>query len=241
MTGLEEILFENRNKSYGAYQLRKKANKYLVIGFLLSFSIILLTSVTLFVILNSDLFFPQKFSENINIEAMQMADLQDFRFPEPPKAQEKSNAELTKPEIVDSTLEEKHKLQPSKEATASKDSINKKGADSDIDGKGVSLNGDSLFVRVDKMPAFVGGQSELIRFLRKNLAETSKKCKARQRIVVQFTVSKTGDVRDVQLISGFTPDVNNDVVKVIYMMPRWQPAMQSGHPVSFRFNLPINL
>jgi protein TonB len=241
MSGLEEILFENRNKSYGAYQLRKKANKYLVVGFLLSFFIIVLTVVTLFVILNSDLFFPQKYPETISIGAMQLADLQDFRFPEPPKAKKKAGTDLTKPIVVDSTAEQKRKPEPTKTAATSKDSINKKGVDSNIDGKGASLHGDSLFVRVDKMPVFNGGVTELVKFLRKNLAETSKKCKIRQRIIVQFTVSKAGDVREVLVISGINPEINKEVVKVIYMLPRWEPAMQSGHPVSFRFNLPINL
>lgn len=241
MTGLEEILFENRNKNYGAYLLRKKANKYLMAGLLLSLGIIFLTSITLFVVLNSDLFFPETYSENINIESFQLSDLQDFKFPEPPKAQEKAVTDFEKPEIVDTVLEAKKKVEATKVPTASADTLNKKGADTDVDGKGANLGGDSLAVKVDKMPLYIGGTPELIKFLRRNLAETSRKCKARQKVVVQFTVYKTGYVKDAAIVFGINPDIDKEVLKVISMFPKWEPALQNGHPVSFRFNLPINL
>jgi len=241
MSGLEEILFENRNKKYGAYQLRKKANKYVLIGLLLSFGIVLITSITLFIIFNSELFFPEKYATNISIESMQMADLQDFLFPEPPKAQEKANIDLTKPIVIDSTQEEKKKVESAKKNSAAADTITKKGMETLEDGKGVNIGGDSLYIRVEKMPVFIGGNEELTRFLRKNLAETAKKCKTRLRVIVQFTVSKTGDVHEVLVLAGANPEISNEIVKVISMLPRWEPAQQSGHPVSFRFNLPINL
>jgi periplasmic protein TonB len=241
MSGLEEILFESRNKKYGAYQLRKKANKYRLIGILLSLGIILITSVSLFIILNAELFFPPKYPANISIDAMQMADLQNYLFPEPPKAQEKSGVDLNKPLVVDSVQEEKKKVEASEKKAAANDTITKKGMESPEDGQGANVNGDSLYVRVDKMPKFIGGNEELIKFLRKNLAETAKKCKTRQRVVVQFTVSKTGDVKEVAVIFGANVEINNEIIRVITMLPRWEPAQQSGHPVSFRFNLPINL
>ena len=241
MSGLEEILFSDRNKKYGAYQLRKKANKYRLIGLLFSIGIIFITSVVLFIILNAELFFPPKYSANISIEAMQMANLQDFLFPEPPKAQEKSGVDLNKPIVLDSLQEEKKKAATTEKNAAAKDTITKKGLESPEDGKGASLNGDSLYIRVDKMPVFIGGNDELTKFLRKNLAETAKKSKTRLRVIAQFTVYKTGEVREVTVIFGTNPDINKEIIRVISTLPRWEPAQQSGHPVSFRFNLPINL
>jgi len=241
MQGWEEILFENRNKKYGAYMLRKKSGKYLALGLLFSLLFIFLTSVTLFVILNSDLFFTEKLPKTISIEAMQMADLQDFKFPEPPpKAEEKANADLSKIEIVDSTVEVKKKSDTLKN-TAHQADTTKKGSETEDTGIGANLKGDSLYIRVDKMPEFVGGKEALSRFLIKNLAETAHKSKVRLRVIAQFTVAKTGDVREIVIVAGGNPDINRDIIKVIGMLPRWEPAQQSGHPVSFRFNLPINL
>ena len=242
MTGWENIVFENRNKKYGAYELRKKSTKYLVTGLVLSLLFIFLFSAVLFVILNSDLFFTPKLPKGISIEAMQMADLQDFRFPEPPSAsQNKTNPDLSKVLIVDSVFKEKNTLDTQNKAVTSADTANKKGSDNAEEGKGSGLSGDSLYVHVDKLPVFAGGNEALTKFLVKNLSETARKSKVRLKVVVQFTVYKTGEVREVTVISGNDPEVNKDVIRVINMLPRWEPAEQNGHPVSFRFNLPINL
>ena len=241
MSGLEEILFENRNKDYGAYQLRKKANKYSIIGLLLSIGIITIISITLYIILNAEVFFPTHYPENISIESMQMSDLHDFLFPEPPKASEKASEELPKPEIVDSTFEEKKKEEALKKSSSNSDTITKKGADTPEDGKGSNLLGDSLYKRVDKWPQFIGGEKEFAKFLRKNLAETSNKLKTRARVIVRFRVTRTGDVQDVSILSGVNPDVDKEVIRVIGMSPRWNPALQSDHPIPAWCTLPINL
>ncbi|HEY4789071.1 MAG TPA: hypothetical protein VIH57_23645 [Bacteroidales bacterium] len=110
MTGWENILFENRNKKYGAFELRKKSTKYLATGLVLSLLLIFVSSAALFIIFNSELFFPQKLPKTISIEAMQMADLDDFRFPDPPPPSPKTSQDLSKALLVDSTFEEKKRL-----------------------------------------------------------------------------------------------------------------------------------
>ena len=241
MSGLEEILFENRNKKYGAYQLRKKANKYRTIGFLVSLGIMVITSVALFIILNADLFFPEKYSTNISIESMQMADLHDFLYPEPPKALEKAANDLDKPLEVDSTQEEKKKAEATNKNATANDSITKKGLDTPEDGVGASLHGDSLYLIVEKRAEYIGGKAELNKFLIKNLAEISRRNKVRMNVIVQFTVTKFGTVRDVAIVSGGNPDVNKDIIRVISMLNSWIPAQQSGHRVSYRISYLINL
>lgn len=238
MSGLEEIIFEHRNRQYGAYDLRKKANKYTAWGLIISILFIALTSIGLFVVFNSELFFPEHYPQNIGVETMQMSDLQDLLFPEPPKAMEKASTDIVKPEIADSTYEEKKKVEPKKNA-AGNDSITKKGAETTEEGKG-SMHGDSVFLQVDKVPEFIGGKEELTKFLRMNLIETAKKCKTRIRVMVQFLVTKTGDVTDVSVVAGVNPEVNADVIKVISRLPRMNPAQQRGHPVSCRCKLLVD-
>lgn len=241
MAGLEDILFENRNKKYGAYILRKKSLKYKLLGLLFSILFIFLISTTLFVIFNSDLFFTEKVPATINIEAIQMTDLQDFKFPEPPpKSQENASPDLSKIDIVDSTFEEKKKVKTSQKTTLNTDTTTKKGVETPDDGQG-SNKGDTIYYRVDKIAEFVGGEPERIRFLVKNLAETARKAKTRMRIIVQLTITKTGDVRDIVIVAGGNPEVNKEVVRAIALFPKWVPAQQGGRPVTCRFNLPINL
>jgi protein TonB len=242
MAGWEEILFENRNKKYGAFVLRKKSLKYKALGLLFSIVLIFFISAGLFVIFNSDLFFTEKIPANINIEAIQMTDLQDFKFPEPPaKSQEAANPDLNKIDIVDTTFEEKKKTVTPKTTASNADTITKKGVETPDDGLGSNLKGDTVYYRVDKLAEFVGGEPERIKFLVKNLTETARRTKTRMRIIAQLTITKTGDVKDIVIVAGGNPEINNEIVRVIASFPKWIPAQQGGRPVTCRFNLPINL
>jgi periplasmic protein TonB len=242
MTGWEELIFENRNKKYGAYELRKKSTRYLVTGLVLSLLFIFISSISLFIYINSDLFFGDKMPTTISIEALQEADLQDFQFPEPPApVKQKDIDDQSKPILIDSLNSEKKKLEEERKTASRTDTIAKKGAESNEDGKGANLNGDSIYIHVEKFPVFIGGNEAFTKFLIKNLSETAHRNKARLKVVVQFTIGKRGEVREISIISGPNPDVNKEVIRVFGMLPNWEPAEQNGHPVSFRFNLHLNL
>jgi periplasmic protein TonB len=243
MSGLEEIIFENRNKDYGCYELRKKYSKYLLWGFLLSIGLIFLTSATLFVIINSDIFFQPKMPKTIRIESLQLVDMLDLRLPDPPSASANQPVpDLSKPDIVDTLLQEKkNEPENTNPPQANRDSLTDHKGEGNSDNKGIS-NGDSLiYVRVDEMPEFVGGREAMARFLRNNLSASVKKTKVKTRVVVQFTISRSGELRDISIISGVDPVIDKEIVRVLSIMPRWNPGKQGGHPIDVRFRLPISI
>jgi periplasmic protein TonB len=245
MQGLEEIIFENRNKDYGSYQLRKKSNKYLFTGFLLSFVLIFLIVGSLFIIYNSDLFFASKMPKLAKGESIQTVDMLDLTLPDyPPPAAEKAPKEISKPLLVDSVQEKsKREVVPKKEASeTNKDTVDKKGADTALSGKGNLPDGDSLiYVRVDELPEYIGGMEGLKRFLRVNISESAKKNKTRIKVKVVFTVTKSGETKDVSVMSGLDAAIDSEIMRVMHMLPKWKPARQSGRPVSVRESMLLNL
>ena len=99
-----------------------------------------------------------------------------------------------------------------------------------------------VFTVVEHQPEFKGGMEGLITYLQENLKypERAQKANVNGRVFVSFIVSKTGEVSDVKILKGIGFGADEEAVRVVQNMPRWEPAMQSGKVVNVRFNLPIN-
>lgn len=98
-------------------------------------------------------------------------------------------------------------------------------------------------LRVEIMPSFVGGESEMMNFIAKNLNYPKKAVDSgiEGKIVVKFTCDKMGKVKDAHIISkdklGY--GCEEEALRVIRNMPRWNAGLQNGVPVNVYFNIPI--
>ncbi len=106
---------------------------------------------------------------------------------------------------------------------------------------------DSLGNKIDYypyeiMPQFPGGDKELFRYLSQNVRYPvdAQKNKIQGRVIVQFYVSKTGKIVDVNVIRSISPALDAEALRVIYKMPKWEPGLQDGEPVRVKYTLPIN-
>ena len=96
---------------------------------------------------------------------------------------------------------------------------------------------------VEQMPEYPGGQEAMFSFLRNNIkypAEERDK-EVQGTVYVKFVVDKTGKVRDVQALREVPkgPGLTKEAVRVVGLMPDWQPGMQQGKPVNVSFSLPV--
>ena len=98
-----------------------------------------------------------------------------------------------------------------------------------------------VFDFVDKMPEFPGGQVEMIKFLSKNINYPTVALDQglQGSIYVQFVIWKDGSVREVKVLRGVGSSLDNEAIRVIKMMPNWEPGTQRGIPVNTRYTLPI--
>ena len=93
----------------------------------------------------------------------------------------------------------------------------------------------------EKRPEFPGGTEALFKFLSSNLKYPSdaKKEDIQGRVICQFTVNKDGSITDIQVLRSVYPSLDREAVRVISIMPRWEPGVQNGEKKRCKFKLPI--
>ncbi len=107
--------------------------------------------------------------------------------------------------------------------------------------KPVKVNG-AIFTVVEQQPEFPGGMAELGKYLGKNIKypAAAQKANAQGRVFINFIVTKTGEITDVNLLKGIGFGADEEAIRVVSQMPNWEPGKQSGKAVNVKFNLPIN-
>lgn len=97
------------------------------------------------------------------------------------------------------------------------------------------------FIAVEKMPEFAGGQAALLRYLQKNLRYPSSALAAGMggRVFLSFVVGADGRISEVTILKGLGYGLDEEAQRVVRQMPAWVPGYQSKHPVPVRFTLPI--
>jgi TonB family protein len=100
---------------------------------------------------------------------------------------------------------------------------------------------DAVFVVVEKMPEYPGGDEALINFLVSNIKypEEARTKGIQGRVFVTFVVEKNGAVTNVKVIRGIGGGCDEEAIRVVSLMPKWTPGEQHGKTVRVQFNLPI--
>lgn len=98
-----------------------------------------------------------------------------------------------------------------------------------------------IFVRVEQMPKFPGGDPELLRFINQSIKYPviAQENGIQGRVVCTFVVNRDGSVVDVEVVRGVDPSIDKEAVRVVSNMPKWEPGMQRGKPVRVRYTVPI--
>lgn len=104
-----------------------------------------------------------------------------------------------------------------------------------------SLAKDSVYNFVDKMPEFPGGEKEVVKFLSKNMRfpEEAQKKGEHGKVIVQFEITKTGKVENAKVLKGVSPELDNEALRVIGILPDWIPGEKEGVKVSVYRIIPI--
>lgn len=98
-----------------------------------------------------------------------------------------------------------------------------------------------IFLVVEKMPEFPGGEEKFNQFLADSLKypELARESGIQGRVFVTFVVEKDGSVSDARVLRGIGGGCDEEALRVINLMPRWNPGRQRGQPVRVQYNLPI--
>ena len=102
---------------------------------------------------------------------------------------------------------------------------------------------DEVFVIVEKMPEFPGGQAALFKYLSENVKYPviAQENGIQGRVICQFVVNKDGSIVDVEVVrTGGDASLDKEAVRVIKSMPKWSAGQQRGKPVRVKYTVPVN-
>ncbi|MEP6682564.1 MAG: energy transducer TonB [Parafilimonas sp.] len=248
-----DILFEGRNKEYGAYELRKEYNKRMVraiVVMLLICVVVFVTSIIAKTI--SDRAPKQMVVQDVNLEAVKQPD-KDQPPPPPPPPKEPPKVEVTKftpPKIVKDEEVKPEEKPPEQEKLEDTKigSFNQEGDKSDVVAPPVekgtgqvtapkvqSEDYDHEFTSVQVEAKFKGDWNK---YLERNLnAQTPADNGAppgRYTVTVSFLVSKDGSISEVKALNDPGYGCGAEATRVIKKGPAWSPAIQNGRNVIYR-------
>ncbi len=110
----------------------------------------------------------------------------------------------------------------------------------DVSSKSREMD-EQVFTVVEKMPSFLGGDAELLKYIATNIKypKESQDNGEQGRVICSFIVGRDGSVNNPEVLRGVTPLLNEEAVRVINTMPRWNPGMQRGKAVAVKYTVPI--
>ncbi|MEN9299506.1 MAG: hypothetical protein RLZZ429_1819 [Bacteroidota bacterium] len=253
-----DIVFEGRNKEYGAYQLRRTYNKritYAIIGTVL---VCLLFLVGSLVANSGDKNKAQIFVEDVNLEDVKREDKKpEPPPPPPPPKQEPPKVEITKftpPKIVkdeevkpEEEIKEVEKLEDTKIGTINQEGIKDEGIVAppvEVKGTGVveapkqEEDYDKVFTVVQIPAEFPGGLPAWTKYLERNLNRDlpveNGAPPGKYTVIVSFIVDKNGGISEVKAENDPGYGTKDEAVRVIKRGPNWKPAVQNGRNVIYR-------
>ncbi|MBC6610189.1 energy transducer TonB [Hymenobacter sp. BT507] len=266
---LDDIVFEGRNKAYGAFVLRRLYNQHLTRAALIAFSLfLLLVSIPLLV----NVIWPTAIADVLppvlDDPGMTFTevDLPAIKQPEAAVAPPAPVVVTPPRELIPTRIvpDEQVKLEPVKATplTAPTDGIlgdvpkagviggsatGKVGA-TDITGTGLSDSGKTVaappaqpFIHAEVMPEFAGGSDALRKFMQKNLRYPTQALSNNiaGKVYVSFVVNTDGSITNVEVVKGLGYGTDEEAMRVIRKMPAWTPGRQNSHTVPVRYTMPI--
>lgn len=110
-----------------------------------------------------------------------------------------------------------------------------------IDNGPEEVEEEEIFMRVEKAPAFPGGQKAMMEYLMKNIKYPAvcQEAGIQGRVIVSFVVNKDGTIQNVEVLRGVHEKLDAEAVRVVKSMPAWSPGEQQGRKVRSKFQLPV--
>lgn len=263
-----DIVFDGKNKEYGAYQLRATSVKRHTKA-LLSVLIVLALILTAIIMVMTGVF--KSADEDVNAkneqEEVVMApedvpeeeDQMDIPEQKPEEVQAEEEVAATQAVTEVMIVDKVDKDREVKDQEQVLENTAQLGAD---DHKGIEdINRDRVvkevvevkpvekpkdegpvsMAMVEQKPSFPGGDAAMYKWLNDNIIYPAAASEegVQGKVTVQFIVEKDGSISHVQVVRGKHPALDAEAARVIRKMPRWTPGRNNGQPVRVTYHLPV--
>ena len=242
----DDIVFENRNQEYGAYQIRKKYNRVVLISTLIG--VIILGLIVIIPYIRASNQAKQKSRDATEVIAEMANDLQQEVAPPPPPpppppAEQQAVVKYVAPVVVDSVkVEDQTKLMISDEQVTT--TVNKEVVEV-VEQKQEEVQEkeeQQVFVVVEEMPEFPGGEIALRTYIAKAIVypTVAQENGIQGKVFVTFVVNKDGSVSNAKIARGVDASLDAEALRVVSTLPKWKPGKQRGVPVRVSYTVPIS-
>jgi len=253
-----DVVFSDRNKAYGAYDLRKQnpktTNKALIIGVLLFVFIISFQTILNFI----EGFIPKP-TEKVkitNVVLQPPPPVNQKKPPPPPPEPPKPKVDQVKfpPPVVKPDNEVKEQPPTVKELeVADPGQKNIKGdpnaeikIDEPVGNSDVKQvteeDPNKIFTAVEQEPSFNGGIDKFYKYLQNNIRypAVAKENNVQGKVFVTFVVEKDGSLTDIKVVRGIGSGCDEEAMRVLRNSPKWKAGIQNGRPVRVQYTMPIS-
>jgi protein TonB len=243
----DDIVFEIRNKEYGAYRLRKKYNRNILIATIIGSIIIVTAIITPYLNAKALESRAKRAERQVEIKMENLDQPTEVIAPPPPPPPPPQDivqqAKYVPPVVVDSVKpEEAVQLMTADDAQIEvqneevveyvepvKEEVQEEEAEPEP------------FVVVEEMPMFPGGDIALLAYISDHTQypEVAKENNIQGRVIVRFCVTSKGGVSQVSVLKGVDPELDAEAIRVVSSLPAFKPGKQGGKPVPVWYMVPI--
>ena len=260
-----ELVFDGRNKEYGAYVLRKETGMRNIKSMLLVFAVIIAIMAGVAAKVAIENAFPKKVAIETDVELTKLAEKKEVKVEKkaPVKVEEQKVVEKVKSSVkfTPPVIKKDDEVKPEEELKSQEDLNKTNTAIGSFDVKGNDETGGEVlkakeviaqpeppkeeetkvFDVVEVMPTFPGGQQALFEWLSQNIKYpvVAEENGVQGRVIVTFVVERNGSITDVQVAKSVDPSLDKEAVRVVKAMPHWIPGKQNGSAVRVKFTVPV--
>ncbi len=103
------------------------------------------------------------------------------------------------------------------------------------------LKGTPVLTVVEQMPAYPGGMAALMEYFKENMRypASAKERGLQGRVTVQFVVDKDGSIKEPKVIRSIDQELDEEALRLVKSMSKWEPGRQNGEPVAVKFAVPV--
>jgi periplasmic protein TonB len=250
-TDLDEVIFEKRNKEYGAYYLRKTYDKNVSKALTITVTLLLLVVAIPLIAnyLNDKPYFGKITDNGPGPIVLTPPDEEKKELPPPPPIKDLPvKIKLTEFVIVDDTnvtgdiptqgdLNDQGKNEPINDGDVIKVESNQD------DKKPIDDNADKVidFTGVSEKPEFLGGVELMNKFIVDNVKypDLARDYKIQGTVFLSFIVEPDGSLSDVKVLNGIGAGCDEEAERVVKIMPKWTPGKQNSKSVRVRVVIPM--
>ncbi|MBO4977605.1 MAG: energy transducer TonB [Muribaculaceae bacterium] len=264
-----DIVFEGKNKEFGAYVLRAssparhtKAVLWVLAVLAVILVLLILSIKGVFSKADEDDIVTNTEQEVVNYtpdeEIIEEEEINDFEMPEPEEIiapEEVANSQQVTDLLIvqDDQIEEDKQVKENEDIreneaqlgaldiTEGVNDLNKVEVREQVIAEPVVEDEPMSIAMVEQKPAFPGGEAEMYRWLSDNIVypPAASEEGVQGRVVVEFVVGKDGAITNVRVVRPRHPALDREALRVIQAMPRWIPGRNNGQPVKVTYTLPV--